>query len=50
MQKWINDKDSSIYSTHDEGKSAVTEKFIRTLKSNIHNKWQLLMKNPILAI
>ena len=34
MQKWLDDKDILMYSTHNEGKSAVAERFKRTLKSN----------------
>ena len=32
MQKWLHDIDILMYSTHDEGKPVVAEKFTRTLK------------------
>ena len=33
MQKWLDDNDILMYSTHKEGKSVVVERFIKTLKS-----------------
>ena len=33
MQKWLNDNDILMFLTHNEGKSVVAERFIRTLKS-----------------
>ena len=38
VQKWLDDNDISIYSTHNEDKSVVTERFIRTLKGKIYKK------------
>ena len=38
MQKWLNDNDVLMYSTQNEGKSVVAERFIRTLKSKIYTK------------
>ena len=37
FKKWLRDNDIVMYSTHNEGKSAVAERFIRTLKSKITN-------------
>ena len=37
-----------MYSTYNEGKSVVAEKFIRTLKNKFLNKWQLFQKRLIL--
>ena len=39
MEKWLDD-DSNIlmYLTHNEGKSVVTERFIRSLKGKIYKK------------
>ena len=34
----LDDKDISMYSTYNEGKSIVAEKFIRTLKGKIYKK------------
>ena len=35
FEKWLSDNDINMYSTYNEGKSVVAERFIRTLK----NKW-----------
>ena len=32
MQKWLDNNDILMYSTHNEGKSVVAERFIKTLK------------------
>ena len=32
MQEWLDNNDILIYSTHNEGKSVIAEKFIKTLK------------------
>ena len=37
MQKWLDDN-ILIYSTHNKGKSVVSETFIKTLKGKIYNK------------
>ena len=31
-----------MYSTHNEGKSAIAEMFIKTLKAKIYRKWSYL--------
>ena len=36
FKKWLKDNDIIMYSTHNEGKSVVNEKFIRTLKNKIY--------------
>ena len=36
MQKFLDDNDILMYSTHNEGKSVVAERFIRALKSKIY--------------
>ena len=36
FKKWLRDNDIVIYSTHNEGKSLVAERFIKTLKSKIY--------------
>ena len=33
VKKWLKDNDIEIYSIHNEGKSVVAERFIRTLKT-----------------
>ena len=35
FKKWLRDNDIVMYSTHNEGKSVVAERFIRTIKSKI---------------
>ena len=36
FEKWLSDNDINMYSTYNEGKSVVTEKFIRTLKNKLY--------------
>ena len=36
FRKWLQDNDIVLYSTHNEGKSVVAERFIRTLKNKIY--------------
>ena len=36
FKKWLKDNDISMYSTYNEGKSVVAERFIRTLKNKIY--------------
>ena len=36
FKKWLQDNDIVMYSTNNEGKSVVAERFIRTLKSKIY--------------
>ena len=38
MQKWLDNNDTLIYSTRNESKSVVAERFIKTLKSKIYKK------------
>ena len=35
LKKWLRDNNEEMYSTHNEGKSIVAERFIRTLKNKI---------------
>ena len=35
VKKWLKDNDIEMYSIHNEGKSVVAERFIRTLKTKI---------------
>ena len=37
FRKWLQDNDIAIYSTHNEGKSVVAERFIRTSKTKFRN-------------
>ena len=36
MKSWLEDNDIEMYSIHNEGKSVVVERFIRTFKSDIY--------------
>ena len=36
LKKWLRDNNTVMYSTHNEGKSVVAERFIRTLKNKIY--------------
>ena len=36
FKKWLQENDIAMYSTHNERKSAVAERFIRTLKKKIY--------------
>ena len=45
FKKWLRDKGIVMYSTHNEGKSVVAEKFIRTLKSKIYKYMTSISKN-----
>ena len=35
MKSWLEKNDTEMYSTHNEGKSVVADRFIRTLKNKI---------------
>ena len=37
FKKWLSDNDIIMYSTYNEGKSVVAERFIRTLKNKLYN-------------
>ena len=45
FKKWLKDNDISMYSTHNEGKSVVAERFIRTLKNKIFKHMTAISKN-----
>ena len=36
FEKWLSDNDINMYSTNNEGKSVVAERFIRTLKNKLY--------------
>ena len=38
MQEWLDNNDILIYSTHNEGKSVIPERFIKTSKAKIYKK------------
>ena len=45
FKKWLQDNDIVMYSTHNEGKSVVAERFIRMLKSKIYKYMTSISKN-----
>ena len=45
FKKWLKDNDIIMYSTHNEGKSVVTERFIKTLKNKIYKHMKAISKN-----
>ena len=45
FKKWLQDNDIIMYSTKNEGKSVVAERFIRTLKSKIYKCMTSISKN-----
>ena len=38
MQEWLDNNYILMYSTHNEGKSVIAERFIKTLKAKIYKK------------
>ena len=45
FKKWLQDNDIAMFSTHNEGKSVVAERFIRTLKNKIYKYVTSISKN-----
>ena len=45
MKSWLQDYDIEMHSTHNEGKSIVAERFIRTLKNKIFKYMNTISKN-----
>ena len=45
--QWLKDNDIEIYSTYNEGKSVVAERFIRTLKNKIYKHITSISKRCI---
>ena len=45
FKKLLKDNDISMYSTHNEGKSVIPEKFLRTLKNKIYKHMIAISKN-----
>ena len=45
FQKWLSDNDIIMYSTYNEGKSVVAERFIRTLKNKLYKHMTATGKN-----
>ena len=45
FKKWLQDNDIAMYSTHNDGKSVVAERFIKTLKNKIYEYMTSISKN-----
>ena len=45
FEKWLSDNDINMYSTYNEGKSVVAERFIRTLKNKFYKHITATGKN-----
>ena len=45
MKQWLEKNDIEMYSTHNERKSVVAERFIRTLKNKLYKYMTLISKN-----
>ena len=45
MISWLENNDIKIYSTHNEGKPVVAERFIRILKNKIYKSMASVSKN-----
>ena len=45
FKKWLQDNNIEMYSTHNEGKSAITDRLIRTLKNKIYKYMTSISKN-----
>ena len=45
FEKWLEDKDTKVYSTYNEGKSVVAERYVRTLKNKIFKHITAVSKN-----
>ena len=45
FEKWLSDNDINMYSTYNEGKSVVAERFIRTLKNKLNKHMTATGKN-----
>ena len=45
FEKWLSDNDINMYSTYNEGKSVVAERFIRTLKNKLYKSMTGTGKN-----
>ena len=45
LKKWLQNNDIIMYSTHNEGKSVVAERFVRTIKNKIYKHIPSVSKN-----
>ena len=45
MKSWLEKNNIEVHSTHNEGKSVVTERFVKTLKNKIYKHMKAVSKN-----
>ena len=45
FKKWLKDNEIEMYSTYNERKSVIAERFIRTLKNKIYKHLTVVSKN-----
>ena len=45
MKSWLEINDIEMYLTHNEGRSVIAKRFIRTLKNKIYKYMTLVSKN-----
>ena len=45
LKKWLQDNDSEMYSTNNEGKSVISKRFIKTLQNKIYKYMTSISKN-----
>ena len=45
MKEWLQNNEIEMYSTHNEDKSVVAERFIKTLKNKIYRYMTSVSKN-----
>ena len=50
FKKWLKDNEIEMYSIHNEGKSVVAERFIRTSKTKIYRHMTSISKNVYIDI
>ena len=49
MKEWLDNNDILMYSTHNEGKSVIVERFIKTLKAKIYKKLKAIDSKSYLS-
>ena len=50
LKKFLKDNDIEMFSTHNEGKSFVAERFIRTLKNKIYKHMTAVLKDVCFVV
>ena len=45
MKSWLEKNEIEMYSTHNEGKSILAERFMKTLKNKIYKYMTSVLKN-----